>query len=150
MNDTKRTLSIRLLCASLPSLDDVEGPILVGLQDKAQNVHAGRALPDGATAFECEIVVKGAPSPDSPDFSGQFVHGPRDCRFLYLSWKRPEHSATLWLWRVKIPLAAVDWKLIDGVSHLQADITGRKPHASAAIVWQRVKRARAGSRANHV
>jgi hypothetical protein len=141
MNDTKRTLSIRLQCASLPPLDDVEGPILLGLQDKAQNVHAGRALKDGATAFECEIVVKGSPSSDAPDFSGPFVHGPRDGRFLYLSWKRPEHSATLWLWRVKIPLSAVDWKLLDGCDRLQADISGRKPHASAAIGWQRVTNA---------
>lgn len=138
MNETRRTLSIRLLCASLPALDDVEGPILVGMQDKDQNVHAGRVGLDGATAFECQILVKGMPSAAPPDFSGPFVHGPRGSRFLYLSWKRPQHSATAWLWRVKIPLSALDWKQIDACELLQSDISGRKPHASAAIVWQRI------------
>lgn len=129
-------MGIRLTCTSLPELGDVEGPIRLGLQDKLQNVHAGQPGKDGATVFECDLLVKGVPFDGSPDFSGSFVHGPKGARFIYLSWKRPEHADTAWLWRVKIPLALLDWKLIDQCQVVSADITGRRPHASAAIAWQ--------------
>lgn len=140
MSEAKTVLSIRLLCSSLPRIDDADGPIRIGLQDRVQNVHRGRALPCGSTAFKCELLVKGTPFVAAPDFSGPCVHGPKGARFIYLSWKRPDHADTSWLWRVKIPLSRLDWEMINGCEGLQADITGRKPHTSAAIAWQRIAR----------
>jgi len=137
MKLARRGLIVRLRCATLPEVDATVGPVQVGLQDKLQNVHAGQLGKDGATVFECELLVKGIPFEGAPDFSGPFVHGPKGARFIYLSWKLPEHADSAWLWRVKIPLALLDWKLIDQRQVVTADITGRKPHASAAIDWQR-------------
>jgi hypothetical protein len=126
------TTTLRLICRSLPDLPEA---VAIGLQDKQQAVHAGKAGPDGAWRFQCSVAVKGSDAADPPAFSGPFVHGTPGARFLYLSWKRADGGAAPWVQRVKIPLSGISWELVQSGQVLEADITGRKPHASETIAW---------------
>jgi hypothetical protein len=56
-----------------------------GLQDKAEALHPGAVDAEGRVvfAFSLELNEDGA----KPNFLGGFAHGPRDGRFLYLSWR---------------------------------------------------------------
>jgi hypothetical protein len=136
--NTARTklVIIRLVCKSMPTIPTTEGELEVGIQDKAQNIHLGRAAKDGSIYFECKIEARTDTTP--LDFRGPFVHGTPQSRFVYLSWKRKAGGAALWYWRVKIPLAGIAQKAVASLKAtevLVADITGRRPHASEPIIW---------------
>jgi hypothetical protein len=141
MPATSKKLLLRLVCKSIPETPAEEGALDVGIQDKKQAVHAGRTGQDGEMCFECSAEARIDDLSGEIDFRGPFVHGTPQARFLYLSWKRTGAAATPWYWRVKIPLASIGAKNITALQAgewLVADITGRRPHASQAIVWKRV------------
>ena len=124
----------------MPETPATEGTLDIGIQDKAQAVYAGRTAKDGGIYFECAIEARMDSQTKEIDFRGPFVHGTPQRRFLYLSWKRRTATAALWYWRVKIPLAGITEKDISSLKSgetLQADITGRRPHASDPIIWKR-------------
>ena len=128
-------LTFRLLSRSFPLLHDEAGTVEVGLQDKDQQVHAGVLQADGLWRYEGTVTVKTDPTTGEPDFSGPLVHGARGSRFIYISWKRMPALPTPWVQRVKIPLLGLTWALLTDKGTVQADISGRKPHASEAIAW---------------
>jgi Family of unknown function (DUF5990) len=131
-----KPLMIRLVCKSMPTIPTTEGELDVGIQDKAQNIHVGRAAKDGSIYFECGIDAR--TDTTTLDFRGPFVHGTPQSRFVYLSWRRKVGGATPWYWRVKIPLAGISQKTVASLKAtevLVADITGRRPHASEPIIW---------------
>lgn len=130
MSDFPREIRVTLLCKSLPATEE---PATVGLQDKTQAVHEGALQRNGSVEFSCVVQVrdKGA---GQIDFAGPFVHGTPSARFIYLSWKRAAAAAAPWVQRVKIPLAFTADDL-RAAQEIRADITGRKPHATDAIVW---------------
>jgi hypothetical protein len=135
-----KSLRIRLLCKTMPSIPPEEGKLDVGIQDKAQAVHAGRKQKDGSTSFGCALEAGRDESTGKPSFRGPFVHGTPEARFLYLSWKRRGASSSPWYWRVKVPLSGISWKDVTSVKpneSLEADITGRRPHATDLITWRR-------------
>jgi Family of unknown function (DUF5990) len=128
---------IRLVCKSMPTIPTTEGELDVGIQDKAQNIHVGRAAKDGSIYFECRIEAR--TDTTTLDFRGPFVHGTPQNRFVYLSWKRAIGGAAPWYWRVKIPLGGISQKAVASLKAsevLVADITGRRPHASEPIIWK--------------
>ena len=135
---TASTLTFRLLNRSFPLLHEEAGAVEVGLQDKNQQVHAGILQADGRWRYEGVIAVKADADTGSQDFSGPFVHGSRGCRFLYISWKRVPALPTPWVQRVKIPLAGLTGALLTDKATVEADISGRRPHASEAIAWKAV------------
>ena len=132
------TATFRLLSRSFPLLHEEAGTVEVGLQDKVQQVHAGILQADGAWRYEGTLTVKTDKASGEPDFSGDFVHGVRGGRFLYISWKRVPALPAPWVQRVKIPLAGLTWALIDPANGgaVVADISGRRPHSSEVIAWQ--------------
>lgn len=69
-------------------------------------------------------------------FTGAFAHGPAAGRFLYLSWKREGVHEHPWGWRIKIPVAGIDWAKIRAAEkpgkRLAADVIGRGPHTFRA------------------
>lgn len=135
-----KSITLRLACKSMPETPATEGTLDVGIQDKAQAVHAGRKAKDEVIYFECSIEVRMDSLKSGLDFRGPFVHGTPQGRFLYLSWKRRTPSAAPWYWRVKIPLAGItekDVSSLKSTESLLADITGRRPHASDPIIWKR-------------
>ena len=142
MKQAPRTLTLWLACRSLPQLAADPLPVTVGIQDKFQQVHEG-VHGEAGWRFACTVLVKPDPASALPAFSGPFVHGTPAKRFLYLSWKRLGDAPTPWQQRVKIPRSALPWHLIEAGLPLEADITGRKPHASEPIVWKLATGARA-------
>ena len=113
-------------------------PLHFGLQDTKGNVHAATVRRGRQLHFDFELSVKG--SPGAPVFSGAFASGPPSARFVYLSWKRAGQHAAPYGWRIKIPLAGITWSDIDQAEQrngrIEADATGRRPHASEPITWQ--------------
>lgn len=130
MSVLPRDLRVTLVCKTLPPAGD---PMTVGMQDKAQEVHEGTRKRDGSFEFKCVVQARDAGG-GKLDFAGPFVHGNPGARFLYLSWKRSAASAAPWLQRVKVPLALTAPEL-GAASAIQADITGRRPHATEPIAW---------------
>lgn len=80
-------------------------------------------------SFKFTITVKGDRSKDKyPKFSGSFVQGPADSRFVYIDiGTYAGQPGTVWSRRLKIPLTGITWKDIDSLSEvsiLQASVPG--------------------------
>jgi hypothetical protein len=81
--------------------------------------------------FECTVEIKGDKQKDVfPDFKGQFVQGPKDGRFIYITIRgitgRPNELCN---GRMKIPLTGIAWDTIDKASSvsnytLQTQVAG--------------------------
>jgi Family of unknown function (DUF5990) len=140
VNTQPKSLIIRLVCTSMPETPADEGQLDVGMQDKAQVVHPGQVQKNGTMVFECTVEARLDASTEEPSYRGPFVQGTPEARFLYLSWKRKTRSATPWYWRVKVPLKGITWKQVSFLKSnevMEANITGRRPHATEPIVWKR-------------
>jgi Family of unknown function (DUF5990) len=140
VNTPPKSLTIRLVFTSMPETPADEGQLDVGMQDKAQVVHPGRMLKNGTMIFECTVEARLDASTGEPSYRGPFVQGTAQARFLYLSWKRKTQSASPWYWRVKVPLTGITWKRASSLKSnevIEANITGRRPHATEPIVWKR-------------
>jgi hypothetical protein len=135
-----KSLNVRLVCKTMPAIPPDEGALDIGIQDKAQVVHEGLKQKDGSMFFECALEVGLDDSTGRPSFHGPFVQGTPEARFLYLSWKRRSTNSSPWYWRVKIPLSGITWKEVSSARAnevLEADITGRRPHATDPVSWKR-------------
>jgi hypothetical protein len=69
-------------------------------------------------SFSFDIKVKGERSKDSsPKFSGPFVQGPTDGKFVYIDIGTcAGQIGTPWSRRLKIPLTGISWKMIDEIT----------------------------------
>lgn len=86
---------------------------------------AASAGPD--LAFELEVDVQGTLPDGRPRLLGPFVQGPPGERFVYLCVGRYAGQAEAdWGGRVKVPLGAITWSLIEGLAP-GARIEGRIP-----------------------
>lgn len=80
-------------------------------------------------SFKFTITVKGDRSKDKyPKFSGSFVQGPADNKFVYIDiGTYAGQQGTVWSRRLKIPLTGITWKDIDSLSErsmLQTSVPG--------------------------
>lgn len=80
-------------------------------------------------SFKFTITVKGDQSKDKhPKFSGSFVQGPADNKFVYIDiGTYAGQQGTIWSRRLKIPLTGITWKDIDSLSEramLQTSVPG--------------------------
>lgn len=100
----KRTISLQIVCQALPPGCDPTR-LTFGMQDRSGRLLPGEPMPDGSLRFVCPAVVTEAGEGQPPDFSGEFVHGGRGARFLYLSLQRREDGG--WERRLKIPLNGI-------------------------------------------
>jgi hypothetical protein len=116
----KRTLCLRLTCNDPPLSEDQS--LEFGLQDRDGNLMSGVALPDGALLFSCEVQAETRPD-GGVAFSGRFVHGPPQGRFLYLGLRSPGGA---WIRRIKVPLASITADLVNNASNgaLAAAVAG--------------------------
>jgi hypothetical protein len=79
--------------------------------------------------FRFTVKIKGDRSKEKfPKFSGSYVQGPSDSKFVYIDIGTcAGQSDTPWSRRLKIPLTGITWKDIDslsGHSMLQANVPG--------------------------
>ena len=133
-----RRIRVRLLHDGVQPGTPLGEPLHFGLQDTKGKVHAATGRRGDTQQFEFELGVKGFPG--APVFAGEFANGPPSTRFIYLSWKRAALPAASYGWRIKIPLAGITWADIEQAEQhngcIEADATGRRPHATEAIKWQ--------------
>jgi hypothetical protein len=133
-------LLLRLIHDGAPPGVAPDEPLHFGLQDSKGEVHPGARQPDGELHFDLALDIKRSPAAAAPIFTGPFAHGPPAGRFVYLSWKREGKSDAPWAWRIKIPLSGIGWPEIRAAGksggRLEANVIGRRPHASDAIKWR--------------
>lgn len=80
-------------------------------------------------SFRFSVKVKGDRSKEKyPKFSGSFVQGPADSKFVYIDiGTYAGQSNTIWSRRLKVPLSGITWEDIDslsGNSILQTSVPG--------------------------
>ena len=133
-------LRLRLVrIGDAPATNPLADEYVFGLQDTKQQIHAGAAQPNGALAWDFAVTVKPDPADGRPVFTGPFASGPKDDRFVYLSWRSLARGD--YINRVKARLADIDWPLIQAAQAagrpLVADLTGRPPGGGrVAVVWR--------------
>lgn len=133
----KRVVRFRLLRreASAPS-GNPSAPF--GLQDKDEKLQRPVIRADGMHAFDFDLTV--AEDPDGrPNFTGPFACGPRDQRFVYLSWPRLDGRG--YVNRVKVRLTDLDWPQIEAaIAHrvpLETDVSDHKAGGGTVpVAWQ--------------
>ncbi len=130
---TRMTLTLTLQAIPPPPAGELQ-PLDIGLQDGAEDVHAGTPAPKGVLRFVAEVDV--VDKNGRRDFRGALVHGRPGERFIYLSWKRRVPHPTPWAMRVKIPLVGLTAHATAVDVALTADITGRRPHDTRPIDWR--------------
>ena len=133
-------IRLRVICQKPPQPEKYGAEF--GLQDNSTTddwlIHAGQTRPNGDIHFECECRVRPRPGTGSPNFLGQFVHGPAAQRFLYLSWRpkdwrpgQPCPSPLVWVRRIKVHLSSITWEQIDKIllsgGILEAAVPGTGP-----------------------
>jgi hypothetical protein len=109
-----------------------------GLQDKDENLQPAARRADGMHVFDFALTVSEGPD-GRPNFTGPFACGPRDQRFVYLSWPRTEGCG--YVNRVKVRLTDLDWSLIEQAiargAPLEADVSGSKPGGGTVpVAWR--------------
>ena len=122
----KRLVRMRLLRDD-PTAPSGDASAPFALQDKDEKLQPPVKRADGMHVFDVELTVSEGPD-GRPNFTGPFACGPRDQRFVYLSWPRLDGCG--YVNRVKVRLTDLDWPLIEeaikrGVP-LEADASGRK------------------------
>jgi hypothetical protein len=122
----KRNVRIRLLRDD-PAAPTGDPSAPFGLQDKDGKLQPPVRRADGTHAFDFELTVSEGLD-GRPIFTGPFACGPREQRFVYLSWPRLDGCG--YVNRVKVRLSDLDWSQIEkaigrGVP-LEADASGRK------------------------
>jgi hypothetical protein len=133
----KRIVRMRLLRDD-PGAPSGDPSAPFGLQDKDEALQPPIRRPDGMHQFDFELAVSQGPE-GQPTFSGPFASGPRDQRFVQLSWPRLDGHG--YVNRIKIRLIDLDWRLVEqaierGVP-LEADASGRKPGGGTVpVAWR--------------
>lgn len=133
----KRTVQMRLLRDDpAPPSGGASAPF--GLQDKHGKLQLPVKGPDGMHRFDFELTVSEGPD-GRPAFTGPFASGPRDQRFVCLSWPHPDGCG--YVNRIKVRLTDLDWRRIDAAiakgAPLEADASGRKAGGgTVAVAWR--------------
>lgn len=137
----RRTVRMRLLRDD-PLAPSGDASASFGLQDKDENLQPPVKRADGMYVFDFELTVSEG-TDGRPNFTGPFAGGPRDQRFVYLSWPRLDGCG--YINRVKVRLTDLDWPLIEQAIEralpLEADASGRKPGGGTVPVSWRLGRA---------
>src|SRR6478752_6532935 len=132
-----RTVRLRLLRDD-PTAPSGDASAPFGLQDRDGKLQPPERRGDGVNVVNFELAVSEGPD-GRPNFTGPFASGPRDQRFIYLSWPRLDGCG--YVNRVKVRLSDLDWPLIEqaiarGVP-LEADASGRKAGGGTVpVIWR--------------
>jgi Family of unknown function (DUF5990) len=123
----------------LPVSHDRDEEYVFGLQDKQQEIVAGKRQRDGKLVFNFSLQVKAGSDSKRPIFTGRFASGPVDDRFVYLSWRSVKRGE--YISRIKARLAGITWAMVRAAQAadraLVADMTGWRPHDSRKTVeWR--------------
>lgn len=130
---TQTNLLVRLrVIVENPPASTYEGKLAgFGLQDKEGQLASGVFTADGARQFEteanAEVIEDG-----TTDFSGKYVHGGPNDRFLYVSLRDETNGE--WIKRLKVGLSGIPWAVTQGASGGGQVLQARVDGAGAAQV----------------
>lgn len=133
----KRAMRMRVLRDD-PTAPSGDASAPFGLQDKDGKLQPPVKRADGMHVFDFELTV--AEGPDGkPNFTGPVASGPRDQRFVYLSW--PHLDGCGYVNRIKLRLTDLEWPLIEEAiargAPLEADASGREAGGGTVLVnWR--------------
>lgn len=111
MSTPERPVRLRLICEEPPPTSRAGVPVEFGLQDKAGDLQPGLTLPDGSLRFEGQVRAV-AGSDRWLHFRGPIVHGSATDPFLYLSCRAASPPGQPWIFRLKVPLARIDPRVL--------------------------------------
>jgi len=94
-----------------PLSHEFEESLLFGLQDVHQVIEPPVVGAGGQQIFDFTVMVRPDPKSGRPKFSGRFVSGKADDRFVYLSWRSVPRQT--YVNRLKARLGGIDWPLIE-------------------------------------
>lgn len=102
---------------------DVLYALQKGSGNNYETVQKQMAVSDDLS-FKFTIKVKGARSKDKlPKFSGSYVQGPSDNKFVYIDiGTYAGQTNTIWSRRLKIPITGITWEDIDSLTRNQNSI----------------------------
>jgi hypothetical protein len=111
-----------------------DGPLEIGIQLGPETLVRGEARA-GATRFSADVEAN-ARADGTVLWRGSAIHGPARARFLYISARHPDGPATLWEYRIKVPLSTIGLEL--------AGLTGGDTSNVERVVLEAQCRARDG------
>ena len=108
---TENSISIRIILVAPPT--GVDFGIQEGKGSNYKTIQVQRSK-DSDLQFECNVGVKGSKEDSPPNFVGTIVQGPPLGRFIYIDiGKSAGQFNSEWQRRIKIPLVAITWEMID-------------------------------------
>ena len=107
----KQEVTLRIILEKPPA--GVDFGVQKGRGSDFESIQTQRS--DGRDlSFEFPVGVKAQTAGGDPDFSGPFVQGPRDQRFIYIDIGTfAGQIDTIWSRRLKIPLIGITWEMVD-------------------------------------
>lgn len=128
----KQQINMRVICVDpmryCPGIDEIQ----FGLQDKKQDLQNGREISADQVVFDFTLKVS-RHSDGRPNFTGAFAQGPREKRFVYLTYKAPEGESWRIYRRIKAPLHIIAWEQVEAALAagrvLQARVSGLRSGA---------------------
>ncbi len=123
-----KTIAIRVICVDPPLSEDTKIHRF-GIQDKNKQLLECDPTATGDLAYDFELDIK-QHSDNTPNFTGQYAHGNRAERFLYLTLMALQGGSWDIIKRIKIPLKTVTWKQVQSVldddsKRLQIKVNGQ-------------------------
>ncbi|HEY4029611.1 MAG TPA: DUF5990 family protein [Caulobacteraceae bacterium] len=119
-------------------LPDLTLVLQKGATGKAEHLPpAPSSVPTQALAFDLEVTVTGALPDGRPRFLGAYVQGPPTGRFVYICvGKMAGQADSEFGGRMKIPLGALDWPLIEAAQpggRIEGRVPGRNAKGGPAL-----------------
>jgi Family of unknown function (DUF5990) len=111
----KQEVALELCCLTVPDTLNQGQPTQFGVQDKQEQLLAGRPFGEGGVAFRITVRLELPSETAVPDFTGPCVHGKKGERFLYLGYRA--EGAKAWIRRWKIMLADIPQNLLVGATN---------------------------------
>jgi hypothetical protein len=129
-NKTSSELRLRLIRDNdIPASHDLDERYILGIQDKDQQIFAGKRGTDGKLVFDFSVKVQAGNADQHPVFTGRFASGPPSDRFVYLSWRSVRRN--VYINRVKARLSNISWAMVRAAQKadrsLVAEMSGRGP-----------------------
>ena len=115
-DQTELEVTLEITCLHAPTPDGA-----FGLQDKNQRLQPPAQAAGGSAVFRCQVRAKPAAASGPPNFSGAFIHGTPQERFLYLSLRSADSPEAAWIKRIKVPLKSITWEQVEAAArHAEA------------------------------
>lgn len=136
----KQEIAMRIICLDPIRVCLGYDALEFGLQDKKQNLQSGTALSADELSFDFALAVQRRDD-GGANFTGAYAQGPRDKRFVYLTYKGLQGEIWSIFRRIKVPLYGISWGQVEAAHSagqvLQARVSGLRSGTAPLLdgVW---------------